>query len=74
MKVYGYTHDDFEKDNDVALAMAGALFGLIGKLKNEGTEDCQEYDRGITALRHFWARQNEAITKVEELIKKVDSK
>jgi hypothetical protein len=70
---YEYTPTDFFADSEAADALMDATCDLLKKLHREGLDNCIEFDKGVTALRHWYQRKKDSLAKLERIISQVNN-
>ncbi|MCL4304177.1 MAG: hypothetical protein KJ077_51315 [Anaerolineae bacterium] len=68
-----YTPTDFFADSEAADALMDATCDLLKKLHREGLDDCFEFDKGVTALRHWYQRKKDSVEKLERIIRQLNN-
>ena len=68
-----YTPADFFADSEAADALMDATCGLLRKLHREGLDDCIEFDKGVTALRHWYQRKKDSVEKLERILNQANN-
>lgn len=67
-----YTPTDFFADSEAADALMEATCDLLRKLHREGLADCLEFDKGVTALRHWYQRKKDSVEKLERILNQLN--
>lgn len=68
-----YTPTYFFADSEAADALMDATCDLLRKLHREGLDNCLEFDKGVTALRHWYQRKKDSVEKLERIITQLNN-